>query len=123
MHPPAAPAFCRVTVLAPGRRVDVALPVDVPMAELNPLVLELLGEPARSPARPDPWRFAGATGAQLPPGATLDELGVLDGETLRLGPAAPPRPRRCSTTRSTRWPRSRRADGTAAEARRSRRWG
>jgi WXG100 protein secretion system (Wss), protein YukD len=92
VHPPAAPAFCRVTVLAPGRRVDLALPVDVPMAELNPLVLELLGEPARSPARPDPWRFTGATGAPLPPGATLDELGVLDGETLRLGPAAPPPP-------------------------------
>jgi type VII secretion integral membrane protein EccD len=79
-------------VLAPGRRVDVALPHDLPMAELNPLVLELLGEPARSPARPEPWRFTGATGAPLPPGATLAELGVLDGETLRLGPAALPPP-------------------------------
>jgi type VII secretion integral membrane protein EccD len=92
VHPPTTPAFCRVTVLAPGRRVDVALPHDLPVAELNPLVLELLGEPARSPARPEPWRFTGATGAPLPPGATLAELGVLDGETLRLGPAAPPPP-------------------------------
>jgi len=90
VHPPTTPAFCRVTVLAPGRRVDVAMPHDLPMAELNPLVLELLGEPARSPARPEPWRFTGATGAPLPPGATLAELGVLDGETLRLGPDAPP---------------------------------
>src|SRR4051794_41810123 len=62
------------------------------MAELNPLVLELLGEPARSPTRPDPWRFSAVTGAPLPAGATLAELGVLDGETLRLGPAAPPPP-------------------------------
>ncbi len=92
MGPPATPAVCRVTLLAPGRRVDLALPVDVPLAELNPMVLELLGEPARSPARPDPWRFTGATGAALPSGATLGELGVLDGETLRLGPAAPPPP-------------------------------
>src|SRR4051794_22727471 len=62
------------------------------MAELNPLVLELLGEPARSPTRPDPWRFSAVTGAPLSAGATLAELGVLDGETLRLGPAAPPPP-------------------------------
>ena len=37
--------FCRVTLHVPGRRVDVALPADVPLAELVPLVLELLGEP------------------------------------------------------------------------------
>jgi len=62
------------------------------MAELNPLVLELLGEPARSPTRPEPWRFSAVTGTPLPAGATLAELGVLDGETLLLGPAAPPPP-------------------------------
>jgi len=36
--------FCRLTVLAPRRRVDVALPSDVPVAELVPMVLELVGE-------------------------------------------------------------------------------
>src|SRR3954468_9031374 len=92
VHPPTSPTFCRVTVLSPGRRVDLALPCDVPMAELNPLVLELLGEPARSPTRPEPWRFSAVTGTPLPAGATLAELGVLDGETLRLGTGAPPPP-------------------------------
>jgi hypothetical protein len=92
VHPTAPPAFCRVTVLTPDRRVDVALPSDVVLAELVPMVLELLGEPLRAPDRPDPWRFTGATGGLLPSGATLDELGVLDGEMLRLGPASPPPP-------------------------------
>lgn len=83
------PAFCRVTLLTPRRRVDVALPADVPLAELVPMVLELLGEPL-VPVR---WRFAAVTGGPLPPGATLDALGVADGELLRLGPAvAPPAP-------------------------------
>jgi hypothetical protein len=86
-----------LTVLAPGRRVDLALPADVPLADLVPLVLELLDEPdlpalLDGPARPVPWRFTGATGGPLPPAATLSDLGVLDGELLRIGPAAPPPP-------------------------------
>jgi type VII secretion integral membrane protein EccD len=92
---PAPPVYCRLTVLAPGRRVDVALPVDVPLTELVPMVLELLGEPGPpdgAGARPDPWQLTGATGGPLPPDATLEELGVLDGELLRLAPVAPPPP-------------------------------
>jgi type VII secretion integral membrane protein EccD len=82
--------FCRVTVLSPRHRVDVALPVDVPVAELVPMVLELVGEPERARAGlPRPWRLSGVAGGPLPAAATLDELGVLDGELLRLGPAAP----------------------------------
>ncbi|MFC4942754.1 type VII secretion integral membrane protein EccD [Pseudonocardia sp. GCM10023141] len=90
--------FCRLTVLAPRTRVDVALPADVPVAELLPMVLELVGEPAPVPAgpvrRPLPWRLSGAAGGPLPVAATLAELGVLDGELLRVGPAdaAPPPP-------------------------------
>jgi type VII secretion integral membrane protein EccD len=84
-------AYCRVSVLAPRGRVDVALPADVPLAELVPMLLELLGEPGPQ-QRPAPWRFTGATGGVLPAAATLDELGVLDGELLRIGPDAPPPP-------------------------------
>ena len=39
-----------------------------------------------------PWRLTGPTGGAPAPGATLDDIGVLDGELLRLGPAAPPPP-------------------------------
>lgn len=82
--------YCRLTVLAPRRRVDVSLPSDVPVAELVAMVLELVGEPDRArTARPEPWRLSGAAGGLLPVTATLDELGVLDGELLRLGPVTP----------------------------------
>ena len=91
MPTPVRAAYCRVTVLAPGRRVDVALPADVPLAEVVPLVLELLGAP-RPSGRVAAWRFTGATGGVLPAEATLDDLGVLDGELLRFGPAVPPPP-------------------------------
>src|SRR5688572_22516053 len=82
-----APPYCRVTVLAPRCRVDVVLPVDVPVAELLPMVLELLHEPG--PGLLAPWRFGWATGMPLPASATLRDLGVLDGELLRVGPTAP----------------------------------
>jgi type VII secretion integral membrane protein EccD len=83
--------FCRLTVLAPRRRVDVALPSDVPVADLVSMVLELVGEPERSDAGlPRPWRLSGVAGGLLPAAATLGELGVLDGELLRLGPTTPP---------------------------------
>jgi len=81
------PVYCRVTVLAPRSRVDVALPTDVPVAELVAMILELIGEPAPW-NHPAPWRLSGPTGGVLPAAATLGELGVLDGELLRIGPAA-----------------------------------
>ena len=87
----APPAYCRLTVLTPGSRADVALPVDVPVADLVPMLMELLGEQG-DPARPVPWRLTGADRRRAAPGATLDDIGVLDGELLRLGPAAPPPP-------------------------------
>lgn len=89
--PPDTAAYARVTVLAPRHRVDVALPADVPVGELVPMVLELIGEPPAGHS-PLPWRLTGATGGRLHPNATLDELGVLDGELLRIGPAAAPPP-------------------------------
>lgn len=82
---PGGPAYCRLTVLAPRASVDVALPADVPVADLVPMVLELVGEPA--PGQPPrPWRLSGAAGGPLPAGATLAQLGVLDGELLRIAP-------------------------------------
>lgn len=85
--------FCRLTVLAPRCRVDVALPADVPVAELVPMVLELVGEPdPGAPMAPQPWRLSGIGGGVLPLASTLGELGTLDGELLRIGPAVAPPP-------------------------------
>jgi type VII secretion integral membrane protein EccD len=79
-------------VLTPTARADVCLPADVPVAELVPMLMELLGTSVPPDDRPVPWRLTGAGGGVLPPDATLDELGVRDGELLRLGPAVPPPP-------------------------------
>ncbi|MDN5857735.1 MAG: type VII secretion integral membrane protein EccD [Pseudonocardia sp.] len=84
--------FCRLTVLAPRTRVDVALPADVPVADLVPMLLELVGEPRADGLRPAPWRLSGAAGGSLPAEATLDELAVPDGEMLRLAPVSRPPP-------------------------------
>lgn len=91
-HAALDPVFCRLTVLAPHARVHVALPADLPVAELVPLVVELIG-PLPSRAHPEPWRLTTATGQVLPAARSLRELGVLDGALLRLvedGPAPPP---------------------------------
>ena len=96
--------FCRVTVLAPRSRMDLALPTDLTVAELVPMLTELAGElgtgprgPAGARAReglPTVWCLAAAAGAELPPHATLAGLGVLDGDLLRLRrrSEAPPPP-------------------------------
>jgi type VII secretion integral membrane protein EccD len=86
VHP--GSTFCRLTVLAPRTRVDAALPTDVPVADLLPLVLELVNELPGDRWRPMPWRLTNAAGRPLPEGATLGELGVPDGELLRLSSAS-----------------------------------
>ncbi|GJF06864.1 type VII secretion integral membrane protein EccD [Pseudonocardia sp. D17] len=85
--------WCRVTVCAPHRTADVALPTGVPVAELVPMLLDLLGRPSGMSGGPVPWRLATAAGALLPAASSLDLLGVLDGEVLYFAPdVAPPPP-------------------------------
>lgn len=81
--------YCRLTVLAPHRRADLAVPADLPVAELVPMLLDLLGT---GPVEPVPWQLSSAAGAVLAPAATLDDLGVLDGDVLRLRPVTPAPP-------------------------------
>jgi type VII secretion integral membrane protein EccD len=85
--------FCRVTVLTPRSRMDLALPIDLTVAELVPMLTELAGESGvRDRPRPgahgrglsSSWCLAAVAGAELPPQATLAGLGVLDGDLLRL---------------------------------------
>ena len=58
------PVYCRLTVLTPGSHADVALPVDVSVADLVPMLMELLGEQG-DPGRPVPWRLTGPIGGAL----------------------------------------------------------
>ncbi|WP_337825540.1 type VII secretion integral membrane protein EccD [Pseudonocardia sp. UM4_GMWB1] len=84
---PAPGRWTRVGVHTPRGRLDVALPADVAVAELVPMVRELLGR--ASTDTPQAWRFTGPAGGPLPADATLDELGIREGELLHLGPPRP----------------------------------
>ena len=85
-------AASRVSVLAPRTRVDVALPPDVPLADLLPVLLDMTGESAAG-ARGGAWTLAPLGQGPVDPSRTLATLGVLDGDQLvlrRRADAAPP---------------------------------
>ncbi|WP_374119286.1 type VII secretion integral membrane protein EccD [Streptomyces odontomachi] len=79
--------FCRVTIVAPDSRVDVALPDDVPVADLYPEVLRLS---AQSPAEGAPvgYHLVRRDGSVLESARSFAAQGVLDGELLSLRPFA-----------------------------------
>ncbi|BBY60542.1 type VII secretion integral membrane protein EccD [Mycolicibacterium sarraceniae] len=95
---PALP-IVRVAILADSRIVDVALPAEVPLREILPAVRRLLppsvesGEEAEAPA-PRPLSLATVGGAPFSLDASLNTVGVVDGDLLALqpvpsGPSAP----------------------------------
>ncbi len=82
-----AASFSRVVIVAPRTRVDVALPADLPLVELLPMLLDMVGE--RSPdggAQHDGWVLAPVAGDPLDPARTLRSLDILDGTALTLRP-------------------------------------
>ncbi|PZF94367.1 type VII secretion integral membrane protein EccD [Micromonospora deserti] len=80
--------LARVTINAPQRRVDVALPEQVPLAELLPEVLRHAGEGlADDGERHGGWVLRRTDGAVLATAQALLPQGVRDGEVLHLVPA------------------------------------
>lgn len=82
-----ATGLVRVTVAAPGRRIDLALPGDSSLAEILP---DLLGEAGDRLAERGlisaGWTLRRADGSVLEPGSTLAAYRVADGEVLSLMP-------------------------------------
>jgi type VII secretion integral membrane protein EccD len=77
--------FSRVTVVAPRTRIDVALPADVAVADLLPMLLDMANEATPDGgARHGGWVLAKLGDAPLDPSRTLASLGVVDGELLQL---------------------------------------
>ena len=77
--------FSRVTVVAPRTRIDVALPADVAVADLLPMLLEMAKEATPDGgARHGGWALAKLGDGPLDPSRTLASLGVIDGELLQL---------------------------------------
>ncbi|WP_406735223.1 type VII secretion integral membrane protein EccD [Streptomyces sp. NBC_01108] len=79
--------FCRVTVVAPDGRVDVALPDDVAVADLLPEILRLTGQVTPAGAPPG-YHLARRDGTLLDATHPLAVQRVLDGDVLRLRPFA-----------------------------------
>lgn len=79
--------FCRVTVVAPDGRVDVALPEDIPVADLYPEVLRLSGQ-SPAPGAPVGYHLVRRDGTVLDSARSLAAQRILDGELLSLRPFA-----------------------------------
>ncbi|GAB7041591.1 MULTISPECIES: type VII secretion integral membrane protein EccD [Catenuloplanes] len=80
--------LARVTIAAPRRRVDLALPDQIPLAELLPDLLRHAGESlADEGERHGGWLLRRPDGAALLGARPLRAQGIRDGEILHLTPA------------------------------------
>ncbi|MEU8823116.1 type VII secretion integral membrane protein EccD [Streptomyces sp. NPDC048636] len=87
MSTSATTGFCRVTVVAPDSRIDVALPEDVPVADVYPEILRLTGQTQPAGA-PTGYHLVRRNGTVLDSSRSLVAQQVLDGELLSLRPFA-----------------------------------
>ncbi|MFF8608045.1 type VII secretion integral membrane protein EccD [Streptomyces sp. NPDC015346] len=87
MSTTAATGFCRVTVVAPDSRIDVALPEDIAVADVYPEILRLTGQ-TQSAGEPTGYHLVRRDGSVLDGARTLAAQQVLDGEVLSLRPFA-----------------------------------
>ncbi|WP_059011575.1 type VII secretion integral membrane protein EccD [Streptomyces specialis] len=87
MSTTAATGFCRITVAAPAGRTDLALPDDIPLADLYPEVLRLTGQTPDQEA-PAGYHLVRRDGTVLDGSRTLAAQRVLDGDVLVLRPFA-----------------------------------
>jgi type VII secretion integral membrane protein EccD len=85
---PTSTGITRLTIVAPGRRIDVALPDEAPLAALLPVVLDAVGDGLRGAAdtAAGGWSVCRADGTRLALGRTLAALHIRDGEQLHLTP-------------------------------------
>ncbi|MDI5965339.1 type VII secretion integral membrane protein EccD [Streptomyces sp. SL13] len=85
MSTTAATGFCRITVVAPDSRIDVALPDDIALADIYPEILRLSGQ-HQDPAAPAGWHLVRTDGTVLDGSGSLAAQHVLDGDILSLRP-------------------------------------
>jgi type VII secretion integral membrane protein EccD len=107
--------LCRVTIIAPNGRVDVALPVDVPVADLLPTLLRHAGaDLADRGVVHGGWSLQRLGETPLDNGMSVTSLNIRDGELLYLRPRQAQLPEMAfddvvdavataSRDRSTRW--------------------
>jgi type VII secretion integral membrane protein EccD len=83
----AATGFCRVTVVAPSGRIDVALPEDVPLSDVYPEIARLSGG-GSAEGSVSGHHLVRRDGRALEAGLSLAGNGIRDGEVLLLRPFA-----------------------------------
>lgn len=83
---PGVAPTCRVTVVTPYARVDVALPVRATLAELVPQLIRLAGAEGQASAENPGWVLSRLGGAPFPPGLTVTSAAIRDGDVLYLNP-------------------------------------
>ncbi|MEP6980953.1 MAG: type VII secretion integral membrane protein EccD [Nakamurella sp.] len=90
MTSPASADYRRVTVIAPGRRFDLAVPGDLAITDLLPEVLDLarIDRFDRTPG----WQLGRVGGPGFAVDRSLDDLGIRDGDLLLLRPVDLPDP-------------------------------
>ncbi|MFF4168853.1 type VII secretion integral membrane protein EccD [Streptomyces sp. NPDC001744] len=82
-----SPGLCRLSVRTPRRLLDLAVPVDVPLADLLPTLLDHAGEElAEEGIEHGGWVLQRLGGAPLDEEGTPESLALRDGETLHLRP-------------------------------------
>lgn len=87
MSTSATTGFCRVTVVAPDSRIDVALPEDIAVADVYPEILRLTGQ-TQPVGAPTGYHLVRRDGTVLESALSLGAQQVLDGELLSLRPFA-----------------------------------
>ncbi|WP_433366024.1 type VII secretion integral membrane protein EccD [Streptosporangium sp. CA-115845] len=81
------PSLCHVTIVAPRRKADLAVPADIPLSHVLPDLLRTAGEAGGDSAAAPGWVLQRLGGHPLDIGQNLGALGVLDGEVLYLRPS------------------------------------
>ncbi|MET8138833.1 type VII secretion integral membrane protein EccD [Sphaerisporangium sp. NPDC005288] len=85
--PGSAVAMTRVTIVTPRKRIDLAIPSDLPLAHVLPNLLGAVGENGdESVLSTTGWVIQRVGGRALPLDASMTALGVRDGEVLYLLP-------------------------------------
>jgi type VII secretion integral membrane protein EccD len=87
VNSPATTELCRVTIVAPKRRIDVSLPADVPLAHMLPTLLRAAGEDmADAGLAHSGWVLQRLDSDPFDAAQTTSALGVRDGEILYFRP-------------------------------------
>jgi type VII secretion integral membrane protein EccD len=86
MSPASGSDTCRITVVGPRRRVDLALPSYVPFAELFPVVAGYAGLDQEAAHAPRGWVLQRLGQTPFPLDATPMQAGLRDGELIYLRP-------------------------------------